>query len=154
MIRLTHTQDQAIRNHGATEFPLECCGVLLGEVHAGIKVVREVRPLPNEHEDERTRRFLIPPTVMRDLMAEEKHTGQVVLGFYHSHPNHPAIPSTYDRQWAWEWWTYIIVSVQDGVPTNMTAWQLDEDHSENFLEETIEIRDAGDTETLPTERRI
>ncbi len=138
MIQLTQVQAQAIRAHGAEEFPFECCGALMGVVQSGEKIVQEIRRLANTHEDERQRRFLIAPETMRDLMAEEQRNGKTVLGFYHSHPNHPALPSETDRLWAWEWWTYIIVSVQDGVPAEMTAWRLDEELA-GFEEEAIEI---------------
>ncbi|GDX40241.1 hypothetical protein LBMAG21_05330 [Armatimonadota bacterium] len=138
MIQLTQAQEQAIRAHGAKEFPLECCGAIMGVVQNGVKIVQEIRWLVNTQDNERQRRFLIAPETMRDLMAEEVHTGKTVLGFYHSHPNHPAVPSATDRLWAWEWWTYIIVSVQNGVPTEMTAWRL-KDELADFAEEAIVI---------------
>lgn len=124
MIRLSELQRQAVRDHGAREFPYECCGVLLGDVEDEIKKVREVRPLPNVHEEGRQRRYLVAPDLLFRLMQEERRTKRKILGFYHSHPNHPAYPSGYDREWASPWYTYVIVSVVQGVPTEMTAWRV------------------------------
>ena len=160
MIRLSEAHLQAIRQHGARAFPLECCGVLLGDVEAEVKVVREVRPLANTFapsqefeasiapdaealpEVGQERRYLVSPDEMFALMQEERRTKRKILGFYHSHPNHPARPSEYDRVWASPWYTYIIVSVQDGVPADLTAWQLDAEGAA-FVAEVMEIRARG-----------
>lgn len=109
----------------------------MGRIQGADKIVQEARPLKNAQEDERQRRFLIAPETMRDLMAEERSGGRTLLGFYHSHPDHPAAPSETDRLWAWEWWTYLIVSVREGVSAEMTAWRLDEELAA-FEEEAIE----------------
>src|SRR5579871_1749109 len=138
VIRLSEEQAAAIRDHGARDFPHECCGVILGDVEGGIKVVRELRPVENVHEEGHERRYLISPDQMFALLQEERRTGRKILGFYHSHPNHPARPSEYDRDWASPWYTYIIVSVMNGIPTDMTAWQLDDDQKA-FEPEEIQV---------------
>ena len=146
MIRLTPTFKGEIENHGVRDFPNECCGVLLGEINGQVKIVTEVRPLPNtflpSDEFERSvlkpgetetpsgqvgqeRRYMVSPDTMFKLMREERKTGVKILGFYHSHPNHPALLSEYDRTWAMNWYTYIIVSIINGSPAEMTAWSLD-----------------------------
>ena len=155
MIRLSEAHLDAIRRYGAGEFPRECCGVLIGDVEAGVKVVREVRALPNtfepDEEFERSiagaavsetpvgqeRRYMVSPKAMFELMREERRTKRKVLGFYHSHPDHPAHPSEYDRAWAMPWYSYIIVSVLRGTPDAMTCWTLSEDAS-RFEAEIIE----------------
>jgi proteasome lid subunit RPN8/RPN11 len=158
-IRLSREQIAAIRQHGVREFPRECCGVLLGDVEDGVKVVREVRPLENTfapdaefealaYEEERKapkqtpevareRRYLIAPEQMFALMREERQTGRKVLGFYHSHPNHPARPSIYDFKASFPWYSYLIISVQSGVSAELTAWQQD-DEGRTFLQEDIQ----------------
>ncbi len=136
MIRLSRDQDLQIRRHGEQEFPHECCGVILGDLDQDVRIVRELRPLSNVHEDGHERRYLVSPDEMFALMREERKTGRKILGFYHSHPNHPAQPSIYDRDWASPWYTYIIVSVQDGTSDVMTAWRLEEDR-ESFMAEEI-----------------
>ena len=144
MIRVSEAHLDAIRAHGVAEFPRECCGVLLGDVEHEVKNVREVRPLPNTFEpsDEfersiggsdgdrdsapvgQERRYMVSPDTMFQLMREERRTKRKVLGFYHSHPNHPARPSEYDRVWAMNWYSYIIVSIMQGEPGDLTCWQL------------------------------
>ena len=128
MIRLSDAHLDAIRAHGVDTFPHECCGAILGDVAAGVKIVRELRPLPN----------VFSPDQMFALMQEERRTKRKILGFYHSHPNHPAHPSEYDRVWASPWYTYIIVSIRNRQPADLTAWQLD-DAGAAFQPEEIEI---------------
>jgi len=173
VIRLSDEHRAEIGAHGTREFPQECCGVLLGDIErrvensqenkdgSVVKIVRELRPLPNIFEPNlefeattkptlesaaqsdpqnlpgRERRYLVSPDVMFALMQEERRTKRKILGFYHSHPNHPAQPSAYDRDWASPWYTYIIVSIRDGVPDALTAWQLNEDN-DALLPEMIE----------------
>lgn len=155
MTRFLETQLEAIRAHGAQTFPYECVGVLLGDIEGDEKIVREVRELPNtfapSEDFERSigtegeevalhgqeRRFQIAPDTMFSLMQEERRTGRKILGFYHSHPNHPAQPSAYDREWASPWYTYIIVSIMNGEPADLTAWLLDEDRQAFQPEEIL-----------------
>jgi len=72
---------------------------------------------------------MISPQTMFALMQEERRTKRKVVGFYHSHPDHPARPSEYDRAWAMPWYSYIIVSVRGGQPAEMTNWILADDGS-------------------------
>ena len=149
------------------DFPKECCGALLGDFKEGVKIVREVRPLPNtfspneefemsvlSEEDKgsevalvgQERRYMVSPETMFQLMREERKTGLKILGFYHSHPNHPAIPSEYDRTWAMNWYTYIIVSVLNAKPSNLTAWVLNE--NSEFQPEEITQVNGGSRDTI------
>jgi proteasome lid subunit RPN8/RPN11 len=141
VIRLTKDQELEICRHGEQEFPHECCGVILGDLDQDVRIVRELRPLSNVHEDGHERRYLVSPDEMFALLREERKTGRKILGFYHSHPNHPAQPSIYDRDWASPWYTYIIVSIQDGTSDVITAWRLEEDR-ESFMAEEM-VTEAG-----------
>lgn len=136
MIQLSDDHAGAIRRHGEEEFPHECCGVILGDLDGDLRIVRELRPLSNVHEEGHERRYLVSPDQMFALLREERKTGRKILGFYHSHPDHPAEPSVYDRDWASPWYTYIIVSVMKGRSALMTAWRLTDDRAD-FLEEPI-----------------
>jgi len=158
VIRLSEAHLQAVRDHGISEFPRECCGVLIGDLDDGTKTVTEVRPLPNtftpSDEFERSagpitsqnagepvgqeRRYMVSPDTMFQLMLEERRTKRKVLGFYHSHPDHPARPSEYDRVWAMPWYSYIIVSILQGAPDALTCWVLSDDASE-FESEPMEV---------------
>jgi proteasome lid subunit RPN8/RPN11 len=142
-IELPNEQWEKIRQHGARDYPNECCGILLGVQEEGRRVVREARPAPNLHtetaDENRRRRYTITPA---DLLAAQDYAdgkGLDIVGIYHSHPDHPARPSQYDLDHAvWSWWSYIIVSIEKGTPALLTSWALAEDRSK-FEEETVEI---------------
>jgi proteasome lid subunit RPN8/RPN11 len=115
----------AIRRHGAETYPNECCGALVGRDG----VVVDVYPLPNTTEEGPRRRFRVRPQDYRAAEHQAAQAGAELLGFYHSHPDHPARPSQYDHDHAWPYFSYIIVSVRAGVPEEMTSWRLRDDRS-------------------------
>jgi len=117
--------DAAIRAHGAETYPNECCGALIGRDG----IVSDIFALPNTTEEGPRTRFLVRP---QDYQAAERRASDVgaeLLGFYHSHPDHPARPSQYDLDHAWPYFSYVIVSVREGVSGDMTSWRLREDRS-------------------------
>ena len=124
-LRLTPTVADVIRRHGQETYPHECCGALVGSDDG----VAHVVPLPNTTEEGPRRRFLVRPQDYR--LAEQQATalGGSLLGFYHSHPDHPARPSQYDLDHAWPTFAYIIVAVAAGVAGDMTVWFLKDDRS-------------------------
>ena len=124
-IALTSDVDAAIRAHGRQTFPHECCGAMLGKDG----VVREAYALPNTTEEGPRRRFLVRPSDYREAEKRASEAGGDLLGFYHSHPDHPARPSQYDLDHAWPFFSYVIVSVREGVSEDMTSWRLREDRS-------------------------
>jgi proteasome lid subunit RPN8/RPN11 len=121
-----------IRRHGSETYPHECCGALIGLDG----VVTGVFPLPNTTEEGPRRRFLVRPDDYRQAERHAREAGGDLLGFYHSHPDHPARPSQYDLDHAWPSFSYVIVSVQNGEPRDMTSWRLREDRSV-FDQETL-----------------
>ncbi len=129
-----------IKEHGKRTFPEECCGVLLGKVDGDEKVVRDFLEIENEREDQRQRRFLITPEAYQEADKQARKLGLEILGFYHSHPDHPAQPSQYDLEHAWAWFSYLITSVQKGEAKETTSWVLQEDRLE-FEQEIIEETD-------------
>lgn len=126
-----------IRQHGKEAYPEECCGFLLGEhTRSGNRVVALHRTA-NRQADNRERRFAIPPEDYR--AADEAARGQDldIVGFYHSHPDHPPNPSDTDlKEATFPGYTYLIVSIQDGQPNGMKAWHLSADRAQ-FEEEAI-----------------
>ena len=136
-LKLTAAQAEQIRREGAAAYPNECCGVMIGRDDANGRIVRRLKPLANSFDTaERYHRFSLSP---KDLMQAEKDAagaGELVLGFYHSHPDHPARPSEYDRQHAWPFYSYVIVAIAGGKPAAMTSWRLQES-TEQFDEEII-----------------
>ena len=133
---LTATVDAAIRAHGREAFPHECCGALLGR--AG--VVNEAFALPNTTEEGPRRRFLVRADDDRVAETRARTTGLDLLGFYHSHPDHPAKPSQFDLDHAWPSFSYVIVSVMAGEDKQLTSWQLKDDRSA-FDEEPVTYGD-------------
>lgn len=142
----------AIRAHGASVYPDECCGALIGQEsrlagatdlpsgRGGSRVV-EAFALPNTTSGERRRRFLIGPEEYRAADARASETGSDVIGFYHSHPDHPAIPSAFDLEHAWPNLSYVIVSVRAGRPEEARSWRLRGDRSA-FDEEALVVEAA------------
>ena len=117
--------DASIRRHGQETYPHECCGALVGRDDR----VAEVVPLPNTTEEGPRRRFLVRPSDYREAERKAGELGGELLGFYHSHPDHPARPSQYDLDHAWPNFAYIIVAVAQGAAADMTVWFLKEDRS-------------------------
>lgn len=114
-----------IREHGAAAYPHECCGALYGRDG----VVTATLALPNTTEEGPRRRFLVRPQDYRQAEGRATELGAELLGFYHSHPDHPARPSQYDLDHAWPFFSYVIVSVRNGAPDDMTSWRLRDDRS-------------------------
>lgn len=122
----------AIRAHGMQTYPNECCGALIGRDG----LVAESFALPNTTDEGPRRRFLVRPADYRAAEARAAESGYELLGFYHSHPDHPAQPSQYDLDHAWPSLSYVIVSVRDGQPHELRSWRLREDRS-RFDEESV-----------------
>jgi cysteine synthase B len=121
-----------IRQHGKDTYPDECCGALIGH---GDRVI-EAFALSNAQSDNRKRRFLIGPEAYRRAETHAAELGASLLGFYHSHPDHPAVPSAFDLEHAWPNLIYAIVSVREGDPRELRAWRLKTDRS-GFTEEEL-----------------
>lgn len=131
-LSLTASVDAAIRAHGRETFPHECCGAMLGKDGA----VTEAFKLPNTTEEGPRRRFMVSPDDYRVAEKRAREAGLDLLGFYHSHPDHPARPSQYDLDHAWPFFSYVIVSVMAGEDKLLTSWRLKEDRSA-FDEEDV-----------------
>jgi proteasome lid subunit RPN8/RPN11 len=122
---ITGDVEQSIRSHGQETYPHECCGALVGKDD----IVTTVVALPNTTEEGPRRRFLVRPSDYRQAERRATEMGGELLGFYHSHPDHPARPSQYDLDHAWPTFAYIIVSVMNGAAGDMTVWYLQQDRS-------------------------
>ena len=132
----------AIRAHGRETYPHECCGALIGEAGCATAIL----PLPNTTEEGPRRRFLVRSSDYRLAEQRAGELGGELLGFYHSHPDHPARPSQYDLDHAWPFFSYVIVSVRDGCDEAMTAWWLRDDRSafdEGEIEEGTRLQASG-----------
>lgn len=136
MLEMSEELLQRIREHGARAYPNECCGALLGRAAEGGKRVLELLPLDNRREGEAARtRFLVTAEDYRSAEQAARERRLEIVGFYHSHPDHPARPSEFDREHAWPWYSYVVVRVVQGRPQEATSWVLAEDRSQFLPEE-------------------
>jgi len=144
-----------IGEHGVETYPYECCGALLGRDPSftekdgsdarGQGVSREILalfPLVNRRDDSPRNRFFVTAEDAHNADKTAQAQGLDLIGWYHSHPDHAAKPSEYDRDHAWPWYSYTIVSVRAGVAEEMTSWRLKDDRS-GFLEEKIDSVKVG-----------
>jgi len=126
-----------IRRHAAAAYPYECCGALIGRQSAeGVVEIVEATELENVTDEGPRRRFRVSPDDYRQSEARARELGADLVGFYHSHPDHPAQPSQYDLDHAWPNFSYVIVAVADGAAGDLRSWRLRPDRSA-FEEESI-----------------
>jgi proteasome lid subunit RPN8/RPN11 len=120
-VRLAPGVVEAVRSQARLAYPHEGCGALLGEAEGE---VTDVVALPNMETGQPRTRFLVEPL---DYLAVEELAdarGLRLLGFWHSHPDHPARPSPTDRQYAWEGWLTLVIAVDHGEAGELTAWRI------------------------------
>jgi proteasome lid subunit RPN8/RPN11 len=139
VIVLSARWEDFIRREGEKFYPNECCGILLGRIgNDDSRVVEDIVPIKNAWEaEEQYHRFQIGPEDMMKAEQEARRRGLDVLGFYHSHPDHPAKPSDFDREQALPFYSYIITAVDRGRAGDFASWELKTDRS-LFLSEAIQ----------------
>jgi proteasome lid subunit RPN8/RPN11 len=135
-LRLGAALADKIRREGEGAYPAECCGVIAGRPGT-IKEALALVPVINRRTDD-PHRYLISPDDLRAMETELRSRDMEVLGFYHSHPDHPATPSVFDTEQAWPWYSYVIVGVDGGRAGEMTSWVLEDDRSE-MRTESVEV---------------
>lgn len=127
MIRIEDNAVKIMNDDAIRAFPDECCGFMFGyEDHSGNRVVTQAIPVINSSVENRKRRFEIAP---KDYLKGEQYAADndlQLLGIYHSHPNHPAVPSEHDRVAAQPWFSYVIISVSDDEIKNTRSWVLND----------------------------
>ena len=116
-----------IRRQGEAAYPADCCGVLAGRPDEGLgKEVARLVPAVNRRTDD-PHRYLIAPEDLRRVEADVRREGLEIVGYYHSHPDHPAVPSAFDTEHAWPWYSYLIVRVEQGRGLEAASWTLDDE---------------------------
>lgn len=141
-IMLSQEDWELIRREGEVNYPEECCGFLFGTASDDVREVLVLQPIGNEQDSNRARRFLISPEEFRKAENHAHETKQELLGFYHTHPDHPAIPSEFDREHALPFYSYVILSVCNGKAEELRSWQLDLDRG-HYLEEKVSITEEA-----------
>ena len=134
---LNNDTSKSMQEHALATYPEECCGFMFGSFKDDMVIVDCIKVVKNNHPDLRSRRFIISP---EDYIHAEKYAdenGLALVGVYHSHPNHPALPSETDRLAAMHGFTYVIYSIMDGKPADVSAWELEEDRSKFSTVEII-----------------
>lgn len=123
MLKLPQSQLQAIHSHASESYPLECCGLLLGTREGGAGSVIEARRGSNLNVESAKDRYLLDPKDQLKAEKEARNLGWEVLGYYHSHPDHPARPSSTDNEMSWEEYSYVILSVINGKPAEAACFR-------------------------------
>jgi len=140
MLKISAELKNNIRKAGETTYPNECCGIILGEISDdGKKIAKRTVDIDNSSENnERYHRFLITPEEMFKAERLAREAKLEIVGFYHSHPDHPSMPSGYDKERALPFYSYIIVSVDVGKAQVLTSWELTDDRMDFVQEEVVE----------------
>jgi proteasome lid subunit RPN8/RPN11 len=116
-----------MKAHAINTFPDECCGFFYGtEQRDGSRMIKKILEVNNSKNGDKKRRFEIAG---KDYMLAEKFALEndfLLLGIYHSHPNHPAIPSEHDRAAALPYFSYVILSTTPGNIDHIRSWQLND----------------------------
>jgi proteasome lid subunit RPN8/RPN11 len=138
MLHISKSLIKQIKKHGETHYPEEGAGLLLGQFQGELRDVQKLLPLENQFEaSSRHNRYMIEPEEMIHAEMKAEELGLDIIGVFHSHPNHPAIPSEFDRERALPWYSYIITRVDPGGASESRSWRLSDDRQ--FYEEEIEI---------------
>ena len=143
ILRINGSLTERIRAHATQSYPYECCGAMLGADAGEQREVRDLVPLDNQRQDSPRNRFLVRPEDVIRVDKAARDRGLEVLGWYHSHPDAPARPSEFDREHAWPWYSYLIVSVEAAQPRRMASWRLTEDRSRFDAEEIVAVSEMA-----------
>lgn len=133
---------EQIHRHAAETYPLECCGALLGRDDTEAREVLALLPLPNRQQESPRNRFVVSAEDVRAAERAALQQGLELVGWYHSHPDHPAQPSAFDREHAWPWYSYVIVSSGSRAKPELTCWRLADDRSRFEPEAVVTMVEA------------
>lgn len=136
MLTLNESQIEIMFAHAREGYPNEVCGIMIGKYNGDTKETCQIRRAANLNTTRAHDRFELDP---KDIIAAEKQCredGAEIIGFYHSHPDHPDEPSEFDRERAWPMYSYVIASVTEGKEICFRSWVLN-DETEQFEEEEV-----------------
>lgn len=144
MLKITNKEYTAVRQHGEETYPNECCGVLLGQMEDdGTRVVTSAARCGNTRSDSPQNRYHIDPKELVRIQREGRERGEDIIGFYHSHPDHPAQWSPTDLAEAhWFGCSYVITAVAKGQAAMTNSFELtgSEENDKKLVDEKIEVR--------------
>lgn len=142
MLKLSRSLYDSLRRHGEETYPHECCGVLLGQMDDDTRLVTSVARCGNTRTDSPQNRYNIDPRELVRIQREGRERGEDIVGFYHSHPDHPARWSQTDFAEAhWYGCSYVITSVEKAKAVTTNAFELTgmDEADKKFLDESIEV---------------
>jgi proteasome lid subunit RPN8/RPN11 len=125
-----------LRQHLEAGYPNESCGALIGRAGEDTREVLEFRPMRNTIEDRPWDRYALDPLEQLHVQKDADSRGLEIIGFAHSHPDHPPRPSKFDEDHAWSFYSYIVASVQKGKLVEARSWRLD---NSTFVEEALQV---------------
>ena len=135
-MRISRSALEAIQAHGADGYPDEICGIMLGP--RGDYSVTDVRRARNIIVERSRDRYEIDPLDHIRIQREADAAGHDIVGYYHSHPDHPAQASRFDTERAWAGYVYVIVAIEKGKPVDANAFVTDADGGP-FRPEPLEV---------------
>ncbi len=140
MIHINQHLINRMLKEAKTAYPHECCGLIVGNISDTGKVVHEVYPVENKNKVRAADRYEIDSKEFDRIDREATGKGWSIIGIYHSHPDHPAAPSAFDKECACVWteYSYIIISVKDGLDDDLRCWRFDTGKKE-VEEEEVKI---------------
>ena len=142
MLRLSRSHYDSLRQHGEETYPYECCGVLLGQMDGDIRTVTSIARCGNTRTDSPQNRYNIDPKEVIRIQREARVREEEIIGFYHSHPDHPAQWSQTDLADAhWLGSSYVITSVEKGKAVLTNAFELTgtDENDKKLVHEKIEV---------------
>ncbi len=142
MLKIERGNYDALRQHGEETYPHECCGVLLGEMNGDVRRVSSVARCGNTRTDSPQNRYHIDPRELVRIQREGRQRGEDIVGFYHSHPDHPALWSSTDLAEAhWLGCSYVITSVEKGKAAITNSFELSgsDESDKQLVDEKIEL---------------
>jgi proteasome lid subunit RPN8/RPN11 len=145
MLKIERKRYEALRQHGEETYPHECCGILLGQLDGEVRIVTSVSRCGNTRTDSPQNRYHIDPRELVRIQREGRERGEDIVGFYHSHPDHPAHWSPTDLAEAhWLGCSYVITSVEKGVAALTNSFELTgrDESDKKLLDEKIEVEQA------------
>lgn len=142
MLKVPKSAYGSLRQHGEETYPHECCGVLLGQMDGGGRIVTSVARAGNTRTDSAHNRYSIDPKELVRIQREGRERGEDIVGFYHSHPDHPAQWSQTDLAEAhWFGCSYVITSVEKGKAVLTNSFELtgSDENDKKLVDEKIEV---------------
>ena len=130
-----------MREHLEASYPNEACGALIGKVDGVDREVAEFRGMRNIITDRPRDRYALDPLEQLRVQQDAEARGLEIIGFAHSHPDHPPIPSRFDAEHAWSFYSYVVASVQNGLLREARSWRLDD--AKAFQEEPLVVDEVA-----------